>query len=185
MVLRSVPLRTKPCSLAPSVSYSASCPLWGKLLCWLFLLFILCSSGKPATQLPNKYLEVHFFLSLTCFLPAFLNLKFPIYLLPLGFFILFFLFLYIFSFLLILSLAGWLVLSFLAPPSPLPRFFLLFILCLPTPPILSPALLLAIQLFIRPIRCFRGKVTQLYRVKQMQHKRMKHIFTSLNKYSTA
>ena len=98
---------------------------------------------------------------LACFLPAFLNLNYPMYLLPLGF-----LFLLLCS-LLSLLLCGWLGARAVGPyPYGLPLLSLLLLLlflvshsiytfCLPALPILAPALLLAVQLFIKTIRCFR------------------------------
>ena len=107
------------------------------------------------------------------------SLNYPIYLLPLDFFL----------FLLLCILLSLFLYCWIAGPQypPFLRLLLNFPFshiyspCLSAPPILSwPAIGRSALYQINQV--FQtGKVTQLYRVKQMQHKRMKYTFASLNK----
>ena len=133
------------------------------------VFFTLCLT---LWELPKKSCGGLFFL-LKCPVLACLdsNLNYPIYLLPLGFYL--FLFLFVFSFLFILCLALWLG-SWPLFFSLLDFFFLqisppIHSLCLSAPPVLSPALLLTVQLVIRAIRSFSQAKN--------------HSFTELNKWN--
>lgn len=118
--------------------------------------------GGPTTQFPRKSSKKAYSafkcLALSCLVSCqvFLTLNYPVYHFAFWAFMVF-LFLYTFSFLLNLCLAMWLgnwPLENFSPPS-LSSSPSLYSLCLSVLPMLSPGFLLAIQLFYKPIRCFR------------------------------
>lgn len=117
---------------------------------WLFFTLYYLGDPPPNSQVNHTRRLI---LPYKCPSLAFLNLNYPFYLFPLGFC----LFLFCILFFTSLCLAGWLApkVFFLLLLHPLFSLLLLFILCACQLPPPIPALLLTVQLFISPIRCFR------------------------------
>lgn len=127
------------------------CLLASIMCCAIFYSWLFWGAHYPV---PTWRLILNYeCLALAWLVSSQLFLNYPIYLLPLGFFP------FLTSVILLsLLFCGWLCdwvagfflscsFIFLSP------VFSLYSLCMPAPPILSPVWLLAIQLFIRPMRC--------------------------------